>query len=117
MKNENYDLRFFGSWSRDCMRVLKYMIDNWPKRQIFHTDDFTQVLGIKGKALGGVMSGFSKFLGKPLVVKFGVDGMLPRGSNKGFGPRQLWSLHPELDKDKIMQIKETLKSFRLDEGI
>lgn len=88
------------------------MVEKSPKKPMFFTDELGKLLNMEGRALGGVLGGFSK-MEDHLVLKLGLA--TSAWSGERFPrPQQLWGLNPNLTPDDIQQINESLKVFRLD---
>ena len=107
--NENY----FGSFSRDGLKAIKYMVEKWPKKKTFTNEEIGKAIKMKGKSLGGVLGSFSKRDNFFIVIKVG---MISIGwSGKKFSrPKQVWALNPKLKNEHIQQIREVLNNFLLD---
>jgi len=80
---------------------------------VFYTEEFGEVIGLEGKALGGVLGTFSKRETAPLVVKVGTASVGWDGK-KHSRPKQAWALNPKLRDRDIKQIRSILKTFLLE---
>jgi len=111
--NLKTDLKYFGTFSREAMRVLKFMIAKWPKKKLFASDELGQVISAKDRGLGGVLGTFSKRSGQPLIIKAGTitTGWQGQKFNR---PRQVWVLNPQLKAAEIKKIKEALDQILLE---
>ncbi len=95
------------------MRVLKFMVEKWPRKKVFCSDELSAVIGIEGKALGGILGAFSKRSTAPLVIKVGT--VTVGWSGERFSrPKQAWALSHRLKESEIRHIKEVLQHFLLD---
>lgn len=97
--------------SRDLLRVYKYVLNN-PKELLISTNKFGEVLGLQGRALGGVLAGVGKVAHVPVLIRQGVA--KTSRSGKYESREQLWSINPNIPPDKLEAIKEILDSMQLD---
>jgi len=107
------DEKYFGSFSREGLKAIKFMVGKWPKKKTFTNEEIGKVIKIKGKALGGVLGSFSKRDEFPIVIKVGMMSVNWEGE-KFSRPKQVWALNPKLKKEHIQNIKEILDNFLLD---
>lgn len=108
-----FDEQYFGSFSREGLKAIKFMIEKWPKKKIFTNEEIGRTIKTKGRALGGVLGAFSKREGFSMVMKMGVVSVGWAGE-KLIRPKQIWALNPKLKNDDIKKIKEILDNFLLD---
>jgi len=102
-----YNINYFGTFSRESMRVLRYMIGEWPKKRTFTSSELGRVIGRRDRALGGVLGTFSKREGTRFVIKAGTITVGWQGQ-KFKRPQQVWALHPKLKRNEILEIKKAL---------
>lgn len=112
--NTNFKINFdyFGTFSREAMRILKFMVEKWPKKKTFNTDELGSVINLKDRALGGVLGSFSKRAGDPLVIKAGTISIGWQGQ-KFSRSKQVWAIHPKLKENQIKEIKDILSLMPL----
>jgi len=104
---------YFTSLSREALRILRHMAEKWPEKRPFYTDELGDIVGLKGKELGGVLGTFSKKAGEPLVVKIGTISVGWQGQEFS-RPKQVWALNPRLEDGDIKKIRNILAHFLLD---
>lgn len=109
-----FDEQYFGSFSRESLKAIKFMIEKWPKKKIFTNEEIGQAIKTKGRALGGILGAFSKRESFSMVMKMGVVSANWTGEKLNCRPKQIWALNPQLKKDDIEKIKEILDNFLLD---
>ena len=108
-----FDEKYFGSFSRDGLKAVKYMAEKWPKKKTFTNEEIGQAIKMKGTALGGILGSFSKREEFSVIIKIGMIGVGWKGE-KFSRPKQVWALNPKLTNEHIKKIKETLNNFLLD---
>lgn len=97
--------------SRDLLRAYKFALDD-PNRGLISSSEFSNALGLRGRALGGVMAGASKVAHMPILIRQGVTKISRSGNYES--REQLWSLNPEIPKGLLKELWELLNSMRLD---
>ncbi|MFH0873846.1 MAG: hypothetical protein V1846_03355 [Candidatus Komeilibacteria bacterium] len=103
-------------YSRDSLRVLRYMVYHYPSKKVFFSSEFESVLKKEGKSLGGVMGSFSKRKNIPLVIKLGYVITNWEGKVVKKRAEPVWAINPKLDPRVIMDIRNILvHDFYLDE--
>lgn len=111
---EKLNEKYFGSFPRDSLKILKFMAEKYPKKLIFTSEELSKIIGLKDRALGGVLGAFSKRKKNiPIVYKVGTVST-GWGGQKFSRPKQVWAINPKLKKVEVFQIRETLKYFLLD---
>ena len=92
--------------SRDLLKVYKYAFDN-PNEKLITSRKFGKMLGLEGRALGGVLAGSQKTNHTPIIVRQGM--IKTSWAGKYESREQLWSINPALPKGTLEMIKEVLK--------
>lgn len=111
---KNFNVAYFGSFSRDALRILRFMVNKYPKKRIFSSEELGQTIRLKDKALGGVLGTFSKRKDLTLIIKIGTVFSTWEGRTSE-RPKQMWALNPKLEKSEIKQIEKSLQNFLLDQ--
>jgi len=109
----NINEKHFGSFSREGLKAIKFMVKKWPKKKTFTNEEIGEAIKTKGKALGGILGSFSKRDTFPIVIKVGMMSVGWKGE-KFNRPKQVWALNPKLKKEHIQKIREILDNFLLD---
>jgi len=99
-----YTLNYFGSFPREALLIIQYMLERWPNVRLFCVDELSNVVGMDGRALSGSLSSFSKRSGKPLVVKAGTNDRTEDGRTYS-RPKQMWALNPGLSESDIEEMR------------
>lgn len=106
------DQEYFGTFSREAMKILKFMVEKWPQKKVFDADELGLVIRAKGRSLGGVLGSFSKRSSGLLIIKLGTVSIGWQGQ-KFNRPKQVWALNPKLNKEQIKSIENLLQDFLL----
>ena len=101
---KKYTLDYFGSFPREALLIVFYMIAKWPGVRLFSVDELSSVTSMGGRALSGSLSSFSKRSGRSLIVKAGTTDRTKDGGKYG-RPKQLWALNPELSGSEIQEMR------------
>lgn len=110
-KNEFPSEENLRTTSRDLLRAYKYALDN-PNKSLISTSKFGEVLGLQGRALGGVLAGAGKVAHAPILIRQGVA--KTSWSGKYESREQLWSINPEIPKRVLNALKDLLAEMNLD---
>jgi len=100
--------------SRDLLKVYKYALDH-PEKKLISSRRFGKILGLEGRALGGVLAGSQKTNHVPILIRQGV--IKTSWSGKYESRQQLWSINPELSTKVRKLIKSILNQMFLDKNL
>lgn len=98
--------------SRDLLKIYKFALNGYQENKLITSRQFAKVLGLKGRALGGVLAGSQKSNYTPILVRQGMQKITWKGKYES--REQLWSINPQIPVDVIKAIKEILDQMFID---
>lgn len=104
-KDIDINIKKLSNLSRDFLKILLLMVNNYPNKLIFRIDEFEKIVNKKGQQFGGIMK---SAIMSNLVIKIGYIS-LPKFKRA----KQTWRLNPILNNNDINKLKKVLNEFEL----